>query len=143
LDDNRHFNSICDLFTWAKKWDWIESNPTAELDPLEENPTKRKPWPSNEHIQIAIDSAKAWAKKPFFFIAQTGVRSVGAKKLQWPHVNFEERRFMIQSRKGRNGALREHWIPMTDSVYEFSFVSCGRIEQWANTDNMYSIQRKV
>lgn len=123
---NRHMNSICDLFTWAKRWEWISSHPGAEIEPVAENPQKRKPWPSDKHIQTAIDRAKPWAQEPFYLIAETGIRPVGAKKLTWADVDFENRRFRIESRKGRNGKLREHWVLMTEAVHQFF------LHMWAN-----------
>lgn len=116
---NRHMNSICDLFTWAKRWDWIDSNPTAELDRVEENPNERKPWPSNESIQSAIDLAKPSSKRVFYFLAQTGARPIAAKKLIWKNVNFENRIIVIESKKGKNGTTRLQELLMTDALYDF------------------------
>lgn len=115
---NRHFSTISDFFTHAKKWEWIESNPCAELELLPESVQRRKPWPSDEWIQKAIDEAHPWAAKVFFFLAHTGARPIGAKRLIRSDVEMENRRVKIKSMKG-NGTLREHWVPMSDSLYEF------------------------
>jgi integrase len=116
---NRHMNSIADLFKWAKRWDWIKVNPTAELEPTTERPIARLPWPTNESIQAAINMASMWAKPAFYLIAQTGIRPVGAKRLTWDDVDMSGRKFKIISKKGRDGKLRETTMMMTNEVFEF------------------------
>ncbi len=116
---NRHFNSIGDLFTWAKRWKWVSTNEIIDLEILPETSVKRKLWKNSAKIQEAIDVASAWARGPFFLIAQTGIRPVGCKRLSWSDVDFNSRAFKVLSKKGRGGEMREHWVPMTESVYDF------------------------
>lgn len=115
---NRHFHSITAFFDQAKKWKWIDSNPCAELEPLPEQPVKRKPWPSNESVQNAIDLAAMWAKAPYYLIARTGMRPVECKKMELDDIEFHNRQFKAKSLKG-DGTLRERWIPMTDDLFDF------------------------
>lgn len=116
---NRHLNVVRDLLKWAKLWKWTTENKAADLQPLVENPTERKPWPSNEDVQAAIDNAKPWAKRIFFLVAKTGIRPITAKRLSWQRdVDFVHKRFRVVSKKG-NGDLSIHWIPMSADVHDF------------------------
>lgn len=116
---NRHLNSIRDLFSAAKKWEWITENPTADLDNLIENPKSHKPWPNNEMVQNVLNKAKEWARRPTFLIVRTGIRPIVTTILTWSQdVDMANRRFRVVSKKG-SGEIKVHWIPMTDDVYEF------------------------
>lgn len=114
---NRHFNTIRDFFSYARKWGWIESSPCAELESLPESPVARKPW-SDADIQTALNLLDPWAKRPAFLIAKTGMRPVETKRLTWADVDLKNKIFTAKTKKG-DGSLRERKIPMTYDVEAF------------------------
>lgn len=124
----RRFVVIKAFFKKAKAWKWIETNPCLDMVIKSSVCKTRQPW-SDQQINTAIDKARSWAKRPFWLIAVTGMRPVGACRMELTDLDFANREFWVTSFKGKGGIARRHKMVMTNDLYEFFTVVSAEVRQ--------------
>lgn len=128
---NRMFNTYKDFFNRCDQNGWLSKNPSIYLKSLRENPKKKKVH-DDRTVQAIISEAYLRAEKfeglisqnwkdvgdTLWFLAKTGARPIGLKRLRWAHLDFETREMELRSNKGR-GEQKIHVVPLTNELYEF------------------------
>lgn len=115
---NRYISSLSSLFSYAtRQLHWMNENPCANLIKLKEHPGRDRVL-SEEEISRLLSECKS-SKSPYLFCIvllslTTGARQGEILKLEWKHIDFENKLAFLKETK--NGRPRS--ISLSDPVIE-------------------------
>ena len=128
---NRMFNTYKDFFNRCDQNGWLKKNPSNYLKGLKERPKKKKVH-DDRTVQSIISEAYRLAEKSepeqsrnwndvgdtLWFLAKTGARPIGLKRLRWSHIDFDLKELELRSNKGK-GEEKIHAIPLSEELFDF------------------------
>lgn len=113
---NRYFNCYRHFFKKCRQWNFLNNDPSIELKNLKEEEVLKRVW-KDEEIQKVLEVLQDWVKKPFYFLALTGLRCNEVTKLCWNDVDLLERKMIIRSSKG-SGQQKLRTLPLSQEMLE-------------------------
>lgn len=113
-EDRKHINA---MFNWAKGTYDLQYNPVGGIKPFKAEKKDLYTPPEEDVLKVigvAEGEAKVWLDCYLF----TGAREQEVNRLQWEHVDFDQGRLGLLSRKTRSRILELQWIDLAPMLAE-------------------------
>jgi integrase len=133
------------VFNYGIKINLIRNNPTkgVEFFPIEK---AEKYIPSQEDVLKVLLVADSDTRDYLYTIRETMGRVGEINKLNWSDVNFEDRYFVLYTRKKKGGHLTPRKIPMTTKLYDVllgRYKNRDKTKQWVFWHKYWDRKEKV
>lgn len=116
------------LFNWSIRRDYAEKNPILKLDPVELRPTQ-KPILTNDQARDLLTHCTDELLPYYLFGLFCGIRPKELQRLEWTHVNMEERHIHVPGAASKTWEHR--YVDIPDNLLKWLQVHgvnrCGRI----------------
>ena len=116
------------VFNWSIRRDYVEKNPIHKLDPVELRPTQ-KPILSNTEAAQLLAHCTDELLPYYLFDLFCGIRPKELQRLEWTHVDLEERHIYVQGSASKTWEHR--YVDIPENLFEWLAIHgrdrCGRI----------------
>jgi integrase/recombinase XerD len=116
------------LYNWSIRRDYASQNPILKLDPVEIRPSQ-KPILSNEEVRQLLSVCSDEILPYYLFGTFCGIRPKELQRLEWKHVNFEERHIHVPGSASKTWEHR--YVDIADNLFAwldiYGRARCGKI----------------
>ncbi len=110
------------LFNWSIRRDYLSKNPILKLDPVELRPSQ-KPILTNDQVNSLLTKCTNEILPYYLFGLFCGIRPKELQRLDWEHVNIEERHVFVPGPASKTWEHR--YVEISDNLLEWIELCCG------------------